>query len=276
MKHATLALTLALLAALCVAACGSVPPRPEPKSVGRLHNVVRISDWLYSGAQPEGPQDFAALAELGIKTIISVDGARPDVTAAKAAGLRYVHIPFGYDGVPVEARAQLARATAECARPIYVHCHHGKHRGPAGAAIVYRCDSDCTADEAAEIMRVAGTGEEYAGLWRDVKAHDPSIEKPSAQPLAESAEVPGMAARMAEIDRAMDRLKAGDSQAALLVEEGLRECLRFLDERAEPDLRERFERAVANATKARENPGQTEPTRQLAKDCKGCHSLHRN
>jgi hypothetical protein len=34
------------------------------------------------------------------QTIISVDGARPNVDAAKKEGLSYVHIPIGYNGVP--------------------------------------------------------------------------------------------------------------------------------------------------------------------------------
>lgn len=64
---------------------------------------------LYSGSGPDGPKAFASLARLGIKTIISVDGARPNVEAAKKSGLRYVHIPISYDGVPRERALQLVR-----------------------------------------------------------------------------------------------------------------------------------------------------------------------
>lgn len=39
-----------------------------------------------------------------MKTIVSVDGAIPNVEAAKAHGIEYVHIPFGYDGVPEETQ----------------------------------------------------------------------------------------------------------------------------------------------------------------------------
>ena len=54
---------------------------------------------IISGAQPEGEESFQALQKLGVKTIISVDGAKPDVETAKKYGMRYVHLPIGYDGV---------------------------------------------------------------------------------------------------------------------------------------------------------------------------------
>src|SRR5262245_14950937 len=47
-----------------------------------LHNVYRITDKLFSGSSPEGDEGFRSLQELGIKTVISVDGARPDVGSA--------------------------------------------------------------------------------------------------------------------------------------------------------------------------------------------------
>src|SRR5688572_2463624 len=44
-----------------------------------LHNAHVVTDKLISGAQPEGDASFALLKEMGVKTIISVDGAVPDV-----------------------------------------------------------------------------------------------------------------------------------------------------------------------------------------------------
>ena len=43
-----------------------------------------------------------------MKTIISVDGAKPDLKSARKQGIRNVHIPIGYTGVP--EHAALARA----------------------------------------------------------------------------------------------------------------------------------------------------------------------
>ena len=285
-----LAIAAACLIAACATAHTTAPASPAAQKIGGLQNVVRITDWLWSGAQPEGAEDFQSLADLGVMTIVSVDGAQPDVEGAKLAGLRYVHIPFGYDGIPEVARAQLKLATTECERPIYVHCHPGKHRGPAGAAIIYRCDTNCRAEDAAEIMRVAGTGEQYTGLWRDVREFEPIKAHSSGQPLREHATVPDFTTRMADIDRAWDRFTPGKesvSAASLLedavsIEENLKECLRFLDEKADPDLRTRLEAAILDATRLRENTDSAESRelenlqRQLGSDCQGCHKAHRN
>src|SRR5581483_3702797 len=69
-----------------------------------LKNAHRLTDRVLSGAQPEANVAFRELAALGVKTVISVDGAAPDVASAHKAGLRYVHLPIGYDGIPA-ARA---------------------------------------------------------------------------------------------------------------------------------------------------------------------------
>lgn len=50
-------------------------------------------------------------------------------------GLRYVHLPHGYDGVPADRTKELAKAVRELEGPIFIHCHHGKHRSPAAAAV---------------------------------------------------------------------------------------------------------------------------------------------
>src|SRR5262249_40037994 len=44
-----------------------------------LATVQRVTDRLYSGGVPEGDKGFESLQRLGICTVISVDGARPDV-----------------------------------------------------------------------------------------------------------------------------------------------------------------------------------------------------
>src|SRR5688500_1461473 len=60
-----------------------------------VHNVFRLSENLITGSQPEGDRAFQALAALGVKTIITVDSAKPDIERAQKYGMRYVQIPFG-------------------------------------------------------------------------------------------------------------------------------------------------------------------------------------
>src|SRR5436309_1142076 len=105
-----------------------------PKQIdGGLESFYQLSPQVYSSGQP-GQKDFAALARRDIKVIISVDGATPDVEEAKKHGIRYIHLPMGYNGVPKEEALKIARAIETAPGPVLIHCHHGKHRGPAAAA----------------------------------------------------------------------------------------------------------------------------------------------
>ena len=117
-----------------------VPPaKIQPVEATSIHNVFRVSDRIYSGSSPDGEAGFAELEQLGVKTIISVDGAKPDVESARKHGLIYVHLPFGYDGIPREKLVALAQAADMLSGPFYIHCHHGKHRGPAAVAAIQLC-----------------------------------------------------------------------------------------------------------------------------------------
>jgi protein tyrosine phosphatase (PTP) superfamily phosphohydrolase (DUF442 family) len=124
--------------------CQKTPPppaiEPTPLSVASLPNAFRVSERIYSGGNPDDERGFAALAKLGVKTAISVDGARPDVETARRFGIRYVHLPFGYDGIPKDRIAELAKCAATMQGPLYIHCHHGKHRGPAAVAAIQLCN----------------------------------------------------------------------------------------------------------------------------------------
>jgi protein tyrosine phosphatase (PTP) superfamily phosphohydrolase (DUF442 family) len=186
-------------------------PGPSLVEAEGLHNVLRISDKIYSGSGPEGPKSFAALRRLGIKTVISVDGARPDVELARRHGLRYVHIPIGYNGVLRPQALQLAKAVRDLPGPVYVHCHHGKHRGPAAAAVTLLCaDFNCTVEEALAVLRAAGTDPRYTGLFESVKRFERPTDRELARLTRELPEVVAVAAltqAMVGIDHAWDNLK---------------------------------------------------------------------
>jgi protein tyrosine phosphatase (PTP) superfamily phosphohydrolase (DUF442 family) len=176
-----------------------------------LHNVYRITDNLISGSSPEGDEGFRSLRELGIKTIISVDGLRPDVERAHRFGLRYVHLPFGYDGIPRQRVLELAKAVRVLPGPFYVHCHHGQHRGPAAAAALHLCmDEKCTVEQAVGEMKRAGTDPHYTGLYAVPK----TLVRPTSTDLdrlpadfPEVARIADLAQLMVENDSRWDNLK---------------------------------------------------------------------
>jgi protein tyrosine phosphatase (PTP) superfamily phosphohydrolase (DUF442 family) len=190
---------------------GAARQEKGPLPLPGLHNVYRITDKFFSGSSPDGEEGFRSLQKLGIKTILSVDGARPDVASARKFRMRYVHIPFGYDGIPRSQVLRLARAVRDLPGPVYIHCHHGKHRGPAAAAAIHLClDKSCTVQQVLAEMRRAGTDSHYTGLY----AVPPALVRPTAQELdqvpadfPETAAVPGLARLMANIDTRWENLK---------------------------------------------------------------------
>ncbi|WP_417850713.1 hypothetical protein [Thalassoglobus sp.] len=137
---------------------------PAPKIV----NFRQVNKLLFSGAQPEGEEDFAALQKYGVKTIVCVDGTTPRVELARKYGLRYVHIPLPYSGIPRDSARKLAKVVEECESPIFVHCHHGLHRGPAAAAICGIAQKEMTSKTAIKFLKEVGTDPKYVGLFRDV------------------------------------------------------------------------------------------------------------
>src|SRR6516162_5840998 len=83
----------------------SKPAPPEvihPIRDKRLTAAFRFSDKLISGSVPDTDDAFEALQELGVKTIISVDGDFPDEERAGKYGMKYVHLPIPYKEVPKE------------------------------------------------------------------------------------------------------------------------------------------------------------------------------
>jgi protein tyrosine phosphatase (PTP) superfamily phosphohydrolase (DUF442 family) len=192
------------------------PPSPTPSepvrlSLDGLHNVYRVSERLYSGSSPEGAEGFRSLQRLGIKMVLSVDGARPDVDRARRHGLRYVHLPIGYHGISEEQVLRLARAVRDLPGPIYVHCHHGKHRGPAAAAVALLClDESWGNEEAVAWLHQAGTDSRYTGLYAAVRTVRPAmkVDLDGVPPdFAEVAEVGGLARLMVAIDEHWEHLR---------------------------------------------------------------------
>jgi protein tyrosine phosphatase (PTP) superfamily phosphohydrolase (DUF442 family) len=272
------------------------PERVAPDPAG-LHNVIRATPEILTGSEPQGDAAFASLKQLGVKAIVSVDGARPDVELARKYGLQYVHIPVGYDGVPKHAGESLAAAVRTIDGPIYVHCHHGKHRGPAAAAVACIAAGATDAAGARRLLELAGTGADYAGLWRDVENYQPPSQDAQLPALVETADVESLAAAMAQADRHFDNLKlcrgAGwkspqdhpdldPRQEALLVKEALREALRGLADGYDDQFHEWLRAAEALAGEvqdrlaAADREAPADAMQRLERSCQSCHQKYRN
>lgn len=186
------------------------PTDERPAEYPGLHNVVAYHEGLLSGSAPDGDGGFDSLASLGVRTIISVDGAQPNVEAARVRGLRYVHLPIGYDGMDRSRTLEIARAIRDLPGPIYLHCHHGRHRSAAAAGAAAVALGLITNDDATRRMKVSGTSPSYAGLYRCVAAA--TIASAAELGGADDAfperwKTSGLVRTMVEIDAAMDCLK---------------------------------------------------------------------
>jgi len=133
-----------------------------------LHRFRRWSDRIFQGAQPEGDVAFKNLAAMGVTTVVSVDGARPDLESAEKYDLRYVHVPIGYHGLTRDEQLTIIKAVEVSEGPTFIHCHHGKHRGPAATMIARMAIDGIDRDTAVEGLRISECSPKYEGLYADV------------------------------------------------------------------------------------------------------------
>jgi protein tyrosine phosphatase (PTP) superfamily phosphohydrolase (DUF442 family) len=217
-----------------------------------LRNMVQVHPKVISGGLPDSHEAFEELAVLGVKTIISVDGAIPNVDAANRFGLTYVHLPHGYHGIANVRVKELARAVRHLPGPIYIHCHHGKHRSPAAASVACVSAGLIAPADAIRILEFAGTDPHYRGLYQsaqNAKALDPRLLDRFDVKFRAVNDVRAMAERMVQLNQTHENLKqlagAGwktpddhsDPDAvheALLLKEHFTELLRTEDVRTQP------------------------------------------
>jgi protein tyrosine phosphatase (PTP) superfamily phosphohydrolase (DUF442 family) len=269
--------------------------------IAGVHNAFRATEKLYSGSQPEGDATFAALAQRGIKTIISVDGGKPDVAAARKHGLRYIHLPYGYDGISTNRVAELITVMQREPGPFYVHCHHGKHRGPAAIAVMALAAEGWTTNQAVAWLREAGTADDYPGLYRAAQEFFLPTETALAAvgELPEVAQASSLVEAMVAVDAHLEHLKLAQKSGwktppghadisppheATLLWEQYREIARLADTAARPaDYRQKLAEAerLTDALRQELKTGATGEIldamfKRVSQNCVACHKQHRN
>ncbi len=267
-----------------------------------LHRYIRWSERIGQGAQPEGEIAFQNLRALGFKTILNVDGAMPPVELAKRYGLRYVHVPIGYDGVNRDAALKIAKAAMISEMPIYVHCHHGKHRGPA-AAMIARMQVDGVSNADCKLgLEKSGTSPNYSGLYRDVAAFRvfdaEALASIDAKDLPSLVKPEGVRATMVQVSARFENLKLSKEGAwkpladhpdvsaaheARMLWELYRESARTPDgkEHGAGYLRmladgEKLVIGLEKAIRAGDSEAADRGYAAMVKNCKGCHASTRN
>ncbi|MCA9080387.1 MAG: cytochrome c [Planctomycetaceae bacterium] len=274
-----------------------LPEGLDAQQYPHLHNLRQITTSFFSGGEPETEAAFEELQRLGITTIVSVDGATPNIELASKYRLRYVHVPIGYDGISEAAGKSFARVVRDVKGPVYVHCHHGRHRGPAAVAVMAIASGAATSDQAVKILEVCGTSRDYAGLWRDVAAYRTPGEKAKLPQLSPIAQVDGFVTSMVRLERAMQQLielqknewkpianqpEIQAEPAAAIVYEDFRETIRLHLADREPEFKQLMQNAfkqsqgLQTALKAKDYGTASTALQSLGQQCVNCHKDFRN
>lgn len=114
-----------MAAGMAVAQEVTKDPIAGVRNFARLETTVACAGATSAEAMPEiRKQGFVTVINLRLATEPGADIEKGEA-AAKAAGLRYVHVPF--DGKPNPAAADqfIAAITAEGAEPAFIHCAAG-------------------------------------------------------------------------------------------------------------------------------------------------------
>ena len=148
-KHRAAALALALM--LGLSGMAGAQTIAVPPAIG-IDNFARVNDTYYRGAQPEG-DDYAALAALGVKTVINLtsdDAVANEQAMVEKNGMRYINIPMDTRRNPTATQLDqfLSIVNDAASQPVYVHCVGGKHRTGVMTAI-YRMTHDGISGKAA-------------------------------------------------------------------------------------------------------------------------------
>ena len=283
----------------CVSVHGNEETKLDrPQAETQLpQNFRSFGNEIYAGAEPDGLSGFDALRQRGVATIVSVDGAKPNLQLARRFGMNYVHIPIGYDGVNEDQSRSLVRVAREAKRPIYVHCHHGRHRGPTAAALIGLEDGAVTVNRALSLMNKSGTSKDYAGLWESISAFESPSDDVQLPVLFETYPLDDLVSTMAKMDRILDGLKQSEAigwqtpqhdpdqnpaQMALLMREWFHELARNPREghaaRMLEQLHyaERISRDLENALKVGNSDAITSSFGKLKQSCSHCHSSYRD
>jgi protein tyrosine/serine phosphatase len=181
------------LALLCLS-LGACTPRPqvmpqataqdsasaaqwaEPLERPGLSNLHRVTPTLYRGAQPT-EEGFRELAELGVKTVVSLRGFHAD-EIPRELPLAYERIPFKAWHPEDEDVVRFLQIVSDPARqPVFVHCQWGADRTGMMIAIERIALEGWTKDQALDEMTKGGFGfhEEWQNMIRYVRELD--VEK---------------------------------------------------------------------------------------------------
>jgi protein tyrosine phosphatase (PTP) superfamily phosphohydrolase (DUF442 family) len=139
------------------------------KPITTLPSAFRFTDKVCCGPAPADERDFQKLKDLGIKSVICVDGTAPDAVTGKRYGMMSVHVPTTYDGISADTARVLARAVKDLPAPVYIHCNCGINRAPAAASMALITLGEMSAEDGVKNMNTIGVQKIFQGLYSCVE-----------------------------------------------------------------------------------------------------------
>lgn len=136
----TLGAIITICALAAMASAQGVANQSAIANIG-IANFGQMDERFYRGAQPKTREDFKALADLGIRTVIDLrdDPQKFERPMVESLGMRYINIPMVSRKYPTEevVQAFLKVVNDPATGKFFVHCAGGRHRTGAMGA-VYR------------------------------------------------------------------------------------------------------------------------------------------
>ena len=132
--------------------------RAQPVHLPGVKNMYQVSAQLYRGSQPTR-EGYQALANMGIKTVVSLRRANPNPKLTQDLPLTVKHIPMNpFIFKDTHAREFLAIVSDPKNQPVYVHCLYGSDRTGAMVALYRMALQRWSAKAAIEEMKNGGFG----------------------------------------------------------------------------------------------------------------------
>ena len=121
----------ALFAAFCLCGGSALAQQVTKENVPGIRNLARLETTV-ACAGAITPESVVEVKKMGFVSIVNLrlaseEGANveKEEAAAKAAGLRYFHVPYDGSADPKAAEAFLRAITTRGAEPAFIHCAGG-------------------------------------------------------------------------------------------------------------------------------------------------------
>ena len=124
-------IAISLITGLCLVSNTLLAQEVTKETVPGVRNFARLQTTV-ACAGATGPEALPAIKEMGFVSVINLRVAtepgaevEKEEAAAKAAGLRYIHVPFAGKPDPTAAEQFLTAITTKGAEPAFIHCGGG-------------------------------------------------------------------------------------------------------------------------------------------------------